>query len=91
MNESNNAVRENTLTHGTEMYEQARVVITPEGPHHYTVTVSENQDHHVEHAVERVVVNTATITLEDPVWFVDADVDVGVPLSGPVETVWVWP
>lgn len=88
---SNNAVRRNALERATEMYKDARVVIDPEGPHHYRVTVSEGPNHHVEHAVERVVINTATVTLDGPIWFVGTDVDVGIPLVGHEETVWVWP
>lgn len=74
----------------TVSYERARVTIVPEGPFHYRVVVSEAPGHRVEHAVERVVINTGPVYLDGPIWFVDAKVDVGVPVTGPEETVWVW-
>jgi hypothetical protein len=75
---------------GTTSYEEVQTVITPEGPDHYAVTVREADGSTHTHAVERVVINTAALHLVDPIWFVDANIDVGLPAAGHGETVWVW-
>jgi hypothetical protein len=75
---------------GTVSYEAVQTVITPDAPDHYTVTVREKSGATHTHAVERVVINTAELTLDDPIWFVDVKVDVGVPATGHGELVWVW-
>jgi hypothetical protein len=84
-------------THSTSKFDRAnvtyrdvRVVITPEGPRHYDVAVSERPGETTHHAVERVVVNTAAMTFDTPVWFIDVELDVGVPVDVPDETAWVW-
>ncbi|MFB6079512.1 MAG: hypothetical protein ABEJ81_00695 [Haloferacaceae archaeon] len=74
----------------TVTYEGVRVVITPEAPHHYRVEVSEADGERRVHAVERVIINTAAVSLDDPVWFADVQLDVGVPIDGPGDTAWVW-
>lgn len=74
----------------TVTYEDVRVVITPEAPYHYQVEVSRPDGERFEHAVERVIVNTAEVSLDDTIWFADATLDVGVPIDGPGDTVWVW-
>jgi hypothetical protein len=71
-------------------YEDARVIITPEGPRHFQVVVSRGQGHRERHAVERVVINTAEVRLDSSIWFIDAKVDVGVAVEERGETVWVW-
>ena len=71
-------------------YEDVRIVIEPEAPRHYEVKVSEREGDISTHAVERVVVNTAEVALDDPIWFVDVKVDVGVAVDEPGDTVWVW-
>ena len=81
----------NPLRRETVTYEDVRVVVTPEGPYHYAVTVSEADGTRTEHAVEYVVVNATTISFEDPIWFIDADVDVGVPIEAAGDTAWIWP
>jgi hypothetical protein len=78
------------LDRGNVTYRNARVVITPSGPHHYDVDVSVRPGETTRHAVERVVVNTAEMTFETPVWFIDVELDVGVPVDGPGDTLWVW-
>lgn len=90
MSERTSGPPKQLLKEGTTTYENARVIITPEGPRHYRVVVSKHDDEHVRHAVERVIVNTAEVSLESPIWFVDVKVDVGVPLDEPGDTVWVW-
>lgn len=75
---------------GTTSYEDVQTVITPEGPGHYSVTVRTADGTTHAHAVERVVINTASVHLTDPIWFVDVTVDVGVPATGHGEAVWVW-
>lgn len=80
----------NRLEEGTVTYEDVRVTITPEGPYHNRVEVSEPDGENSVHAVEYVVVNDAAVVLEEPIWFIDVDVDVGVPVVDPGDTVWVW-
>jgi hypothetical protein len=75
---------------GVTTYTNVQTVITPEAPGHYAVEVREADATTRTHAVERIVVNAAEISLEDPIWFVDAKVDVGVPVDGHGEVVWVW-
>ena len=81
----------NTLDEGTVTYEDVRVVIVPEGPFHYEVTVSHADGERVGHAVEHVAINATTVHHDDPVWFIGADLDVGVPVGQAGETAWVWP
>lgn len=80
----------NQLEKGTATYENVRVVITPEGPRHFEVQISDSADERTRHAVERVVVNTAEVLLDGPIWFIDAELDVGVPICGAGDTAWVW-
>lgn len=75
---------------GTVTYEDARVVITPEAPYHYQVKVSDPDGDVTVHEVEYVVVNTTEIRVDDPIWFIDVELDIGIPLDGHGETVWVW-
>jgi hypothetical protein len=75
---------------GTTSYEDVQTVITPEGPDHYSVTLRESDGTTHTHAVERVVINTATVYLSDPIWFVGANIDIGLPAAGHGESVWVW-
>lgn len=75
----------------TVSYTDVRVVITPEGPYHYEVSVGERDGTCTEHAVEYVAVNATTIHFEEPIWFADANLDVGVPIGQAGDTVWVWP
>lgn len=79
------------LDRGTVTYEDVRVVIRPEAPYHYHVEVSLEDGQRVSHEVEFVAVNATNISLESPIWFIHADLDVGVPLMHPGETAWVWP
>jgi hypothetical protein len=81
----------NALERGTVTYEDVRVVIVPEGPYHYEVTVSHADGERTDHAVEHVAINAASVRLDGPIWFVDATLDVGIPVSGVGETAWVWP
>jgi len=83
--------RTNALDRGTVTYEDVRIVITPEGPYHYDVTVSDADGDRIHHAVEYVAINATTVALEEPIWFIDADLDVGVPVNDVGETAWVWP
>ena len=83
--------RTNTLERGTVTYEDVRTVITPEGPFHYEVMVSPADGDRVNHAVEYVAINATTVRLDDPIWFIDADLDVGVPIGQVGETAWIWP
>lgn len=79
---------------GSRHYESVSVVVVPEAPHHYSVSVrdeDDEDDERVEFAVERVAVNSTRVRLEGSVWFVDADLDVGVPFTSHGETAWVWP
>lgn len=85
------ASRPTTLERGTVVYEDVRVVITPEGPFHYAVTVRASDADQTDHAVEYVAINATPVHLEDPIWFIDADLDVGVPIGHAGETAWVWP
>ena len=85
------APRTDTLEKGTVTYEDVRVVIFPEGPFHYEVTVSRANGDRINHAVEYVAINATTVHLDDPIWFIGADLDIGVPLGQPGETAWVWP
>ncbi len=80
-----------TLDRGTVTYEDVRVVIVPEGPYHYEVTVSRAEGDRTEHAVERVAINATTVHPDDSIWFIGADLDVGVPVGRAGETAWVWP
>ncbi|AUV83460.1 hypothetical protein C2R22_18925 [Salinigranum rubrum] len=75
---------------GTTSYEDVQTVVTPEGPDHYAVTVREADGTTHTHAVERVVINTAGVHLSEPIWFVGANVDVGLPAVGHGESVWLW-
>lgn len=77
-------------TEYTTSYEGVQTVVAPEAPDHYTVTVREADGTTHCHAVERAVVNTAGVRLDDPIWFVDVDVEVGVPVDGHGDVVWVW-
>ncbi len=79
------------LDRGTVTYDDVRVVITPEGPFHYDVTVSDADGTRTDHAVEFVAINATLVRLEDAIWFIDADLDVGVPVGDAGETAWVWP
>lgn len=81
----------NLLSLGTVTYEDVRVVITPEGPYHYSVVINDDDGDKTEHAVEYVAINATTVYLEDPIWFIDANVDVGVPVQRAGETAWIWP
>jgi len=83
--------RPNTLERGTVTYEDVRVVISPEGPRHYEVTVSPADGDRIEHAVERLAINSTTVYPDDSIWFIGADLDVGVPIERTGETAWVWP
>ena len=78
------------MTHGVTTYTNVQTVISPEAPGHYAVEVREADATRRTHAVERVVVNAAEIGLEDPIWFVGAKVDIGVPVDGHGEVVGVW-
>lgn len=84
------ALPTNQLEGGTVTYENARVVITPEAPYHYQVKVSEPDGEITVHDVEYVVINTTKILIEDPIWFIDVELDVGIPLDDHGETVWIW-
>lgn len=75
----------------TVTYEDVRVVITPEGPYHYEVTVRHIDGDCSDHAVEYVAINATTVFFESPIWFADADLDVGVPIERAGDTAWVWP
>lgn len=79
------------LAQGTVTYDDVRVVITPEGPFHYEVEVCDADGDRTDHAVEYVAINATLVRLEDAIWFIDADLDVGVPVGGAGETAWVWP
>lgn len=80
-----------TLDEGAVAYEQVRVVITPEAPFHYEVAVRDADGDRRAHAVEHVAVNATRVRFEDAIWFIDADLDVGIPIGGAGETAWVWP
>jgi hypothetical protein len=81
----------NPLASGTVTYEDARIGILPEGPRHYEVLVDRAGGGQAEHAVEYVVLNATHIDVDDPLWFADATLHVGVPESETGETAWVWP
>jgi hypothetical protein len=85
------APQTNHLEDGTVNYENVRVVIVPEAPYHYQVKVSDADGERTDHAVERVLINATNVLLEDPIWFMDVDVDVGVPVDEPGDTAWIWP
>ena len=85
------AARPAPLDRGTCTYEDARVVITPEGPFHFEVTVRHSDGDQATHAVEFVAINGTQVQLDAPIWFIDADLDVGVPIGDTGETAWVWP
>jgi hypothetical protein len=91
MSDTTSAATNNQLQGGTKTYENSRVVIRPQTLDHYEVVVTEPDGGPYRHAVERVVVNSATVLLDSPIWFVDATIDVGVPMGEPGDTVWVWP
>ena len=91
MSDTTAAPKTDTLDEGTVTYQDARVVITPEGPFHYEVTVSRTDGERTDHAVERVAINATTVHLDGPIWFIGADLDVGVRVGQVGETVWVWP
>lgn len=78
------------LDRGAVTYEAARVVITPEGPFHYAVTVSQQFGERTDHAVEHIAINATTIHVEDTLWFHEADIDIGIPLDDTGETAWIW-
>lgn len=80
----------NRLEGGMVTYEDVRVIITPEAPRHYRVAVSEPAGEQVDHAVEDVVINGTAVVLDDSIWFDDVQLDVGVPVGEPGDTVWVW-
>jgi hypothetical protein len=71
-------------------YTDVQTVIRPDAPGHYSVEIRDDDGTTHVHAVERVVVNTAEVHLVDPVWFVGAKLDIGVPASGHGEIVWAW-
>lgn len=71
-------------------YSGVRIVVKPVAPRHYDVTVSVGGGDLKRHAVEHVVVNTSEVVLDDDIWFADATVDVGVPIDGHGDTVWIW-
>jgi hypothetical protein len=71
-------------------YTDVQTVIRPEAPGHYSVEVRSKDGDTRVHAVERVVVNTAEISLADPIWFVGAKLDIGVPADGHGEVLWAW-
>lgn len=81
----------NPLARETVTYEDVRIVITPKAPYHYEVAVSETDGDRTDHAVEYVAINATNVLLESPIWFVDADLDVGVPIERAGDTAWVWP
>lgn len=85
------ASKPTTLDRGTFTYEQVRVVITPEGPFHYEVTVRHADGDQRVHAVEHVEINGTQVFIDAAIWFIDADLDVGVPIGHGGETAWVWP
>lgn len=91
MSDTTPAPETDTLAEGTITYEDVRVVVVPQTPFHYEVTVSRADGDRTDHAVERVAVNATAIHFDDPVWFVGADLDVGVPIGRAGETAWVWP
>lgn len=81
----------NSIAAETDTYENVQVVITSEGPFHYAVRVRPDDGEQTDHAVEYVVINGTTIQFEDPIWFVDVGLDVGVPIGRAGDTAWVWP
>ncbi|WP_101295990.1 hypothetical protein [Halegenticoccus soli] len=83
--------RTDTLDEGTVTYEDVRIVIIPEGPFHHKVMVSHADGDRTDHAVEHVAINTTLVHLDSPIWFIGADLDVGVPIKQAGETAWVWP
>jgi hypothetical protein len=91
MTDQTPAPQTNHLEDGTVNYEDVRVVITPEAPRHYRVKVSDLDGEVSVHAVERVRINATNVRLEDPLWFMGVEIDVGVPVDEPGDTVWVWP
>lgn len=91
MSDTTPSTTNSQLRRGTKTYENSRVVITPQALDHYEVVISDPNEGQCRHAVERVVINSATVLLDSPIWFVDATVDVGVPTGEPGDTVWVWP
>ncbi|MFB6124379.1 MAG: hypothetical protein ABEJ59_00275 [Halanaeroarchaeum sp.] len=84
-------VRENPLARGTVGYERVQVVVAPEGPYHFAVLVRDETGVRAEHAVEYVAINGTTVDVGGPIWFVDTNLDVGVPVDEAGETAWVWP
>jgi hypothetical protein len=81
----------NPLAKGTTAYEDVQVGIVPEGPYHYEVLVKQAESDCATHAVEYVAINATTVRLDDPLWFDDVDLDVGVPGTQAGEIAWVWP
>lgn len=75
---------------GKTTYTGVQAVIRPEAPDHYSVEIRDGSGASHVHAVERVVVNTAEVHLDDPIWFVGAKIDIGVPIDGHGEVVWAW-
>jgi len=83
----------NPSARGTVRYEDVRIGIVPEGPCHYEVMVSlvDGDYDYTDHAVEYVAINATVVHLDSPIWFTEADLDVGVPGGSAGETAWVWP
>ncbi|WP_255195515.1 hypothetical protein [Halorarius litoreus] len=77
------------VDHETVSYADVRAVILPEGPDHYEVDLADETTT-AHHAVERVVLNNTVVRFDDPLWFIDVNVDVGLPLYDHGDTVWVW-
>lgn len=90
MSDTKPAEPHNQLEKGTVCFENVRVVITPEAYDHYEVVVSHPTDGQSRYAVERVRINSASVILTDPIWFIGVDLDIGVPVGEPGDTVWVW-
>ncbi|EJN57953.1 hypothetical protein [Halogranum rubrum] len=76
---------------GTQTYDNVRVDIIPQADDHYDVVVTHPDGERSRHAVERVVINSASVLFDSHIWFVDANLDVGVPIGEPGDTLWVWP
>lgn len=57
----------NKLNKGTVTYDNVRVVISPEGPFHYKVTVSSADGDRINHAVEHVTINSTTVQFDEPI------------------------
>lgn len=79
-----------SVANETVTYQNVRVAVTPEAPRHYEVKVRKRNDDVVFHDVESVVINTAEVVLDSPIWFVEVGLDVGVPLDDHGDTAWIW-